>query len=296
MASLALSAVMTEVLGAGSEFASESLATASGHAGGMAVSRLLRDLLTGAVPTGLRQLQEPYSVRCVPQLVGAAWTSVRHANSVIISDLNGVSDNPVFFPAGNEIVHGGNFFGQPVAFAADLLASALTQLANLAERQLDLLMDPHRNTGLNPSLSADPGRQHGLTGVQISATSIVVAMRRAAVPAAVQSISTNQLNQDVVPFGTQAALTARDQAERLRWVHGSLAVALRQAVHLSGRELVSDQGAALMERLCEVVPPVHPDRPLDEDVRRAADVLDEVTAFHVPTLREYSTALTLRVN
>ncbi|MFC0623189.1 aromatic amino acid lyase [Kribbella deserti] len=288
VAAITLTGLMTEVLGAGPEYASDSLAVASGHAGCVAVSGLLRDVLDGCVPSGKRQLQEPYSVRCVPQLVGAAWTSVRHATTVTIADLNGVSDNPVFFPEEGEIVHGGNFFGQPVAFAADLLASALTQLANLAERQLDLLMDPHRNTGLNPSLSADPGRQHGLTGVQLSTTSIVVAMRRAAVPAAFQSLSTNQLNQDVVPFGTQAALTALAQAERLRWVHGALAVALRQAVHLGGRTPASEQGAALLERLCETVAPIPYDRPLDGDVRRAADLLDEVAVAHVPSLRESS--------
>lgn len=175
-------------------------------------------------------------------------------------------------------MHGGNFFGQPVAFAADLVSSALTQLANLAERQLDLLMDPHRNTGLPSSLSAAPGRRHGLTGVQIAATAIVVAMRRAAIPAAMQSISTNQHNQDIVPFGTQAALTAYEQARKLRWIHGSLAVGLRQALHLADNPPLSAAGAAFFEQLCAAVAPVDPDRPLDADVRRAADLLDDISA------------------
>ncbi|MFF2557590.1 histidine ammonia-lyase [Nocardia sp. NPDC058058] len=276
--SLLLTAALAEILGVETEFADAALVEASGHGGAGMAARLLRALLAGSVPSGARPLQEPYSLRCVPQLVGAALTSVRHATSVVTADLNGVSDNPLFFPQVGEVVHGGNFFGQPVAFAADLVSSALTQLANLAERQLDLLMDPHRNTGLPPSLSAAPGRRHGLTGVQIAATAIVVAMRRAAIPAAMQSIPTNQHNQDIVPFGTQAALTAYDQARKLRWIHGSLAVGLRQALYLAGSPPLSPSGADFFERLCATVAPVDPDRPLDVDVRRAADLLDDISA------------------
>ncbi|MBL1078210.1 aromatic amino acid lyase [Nocardia sp. 2] len=277
-AGLALTALLAEILGVETEFASDALARASGHPGAVEAARLLRTRLSGARPSGLRPLQEPYSLRCVPQLAGAVLTSVRHAEEVVVADLNGVSDNPVFFPDTGGVVHGGNFFGQPVAFAADLLSSALTQLANLAERQLDLLMDPHRNTGLPPSLSAAPGREHGLTGVQIAATALVVAMRRAAIPAAMQSIPTNQSNQDIVPFGTQAALTAYEQTRKLRWVHGSLAVGLRQAVHLGGRLPTSAAGAEFIGRLCAAVDPVDPDRPLDADIRAAADLLDGLCA------------------
>ena len=275
-AAVALSALLAEVLGAEIEFASEALLEASGHSGGIDVAARLRAWMRGASPSGTRPLQEPYSLRCVPQLVGAVLSSVRHATGIVTTDLNGVSDNPLFFPRTNEVLHGGNFFGQPVAFAADLLSNSLTQLANLAERQLDLLMDPDRNTGLPPSLAAEPGRQHGLTGVQITATAIVVAMRRAAIPAAMQSISTNQHNQDIVPFGNQAAITAYEQAQKLRWVQGSLALALRQAVHLGGRRPTSAEGSAFLERLNDAIKAVDPDRPLDEDVRNAADVLDEI--------------------
>lgn len=124
-------------------------------------------------------------------------------------------------------------------------------------------------------LAAEPGRQHGVQGVQLAATAMVAAMRREAVPASVQSLPTNGHNQDVVPFGTQAALTALAQAERLRWLHGSLAVAVRQAAYVSGRRPAAPRCADVVDRLIEVIPPVDPDRPLDVEVRRAADVLDE---------------------
>jgi len=275
-AAAGLTALMTDILGCTPEFLSPALIGAFGHADTESVAGSMRTLLTRLVPSGDRPLQEPYSIRCTPQLLGAAGASIRHAGDTVSDDLNGVSDNPLFFPESGEVVHGGNFFGQPCAFAADLLTLAATQLANLAERQLDLMVDPHRNGGLPPVLSADPGRQHGVQGVQLAATAIVANLRRSATPASVQSLPTNLHNQDVVPFGTQAALNALDAARALRWVHGSLALALRQAVFVGGRRPTAPACAAAMAALAAAIPPVAVDRALDADVRRAADVLDDL--------------------
>jgi tyrosine ammonia-lyase len=200
---------------------------------------------------------------------------------VVDADLNGVSDNPVFFPDADEIAHGGNFFGQPVAFAADLLSTAVIQLGNLAERQLDLLIDPHRNGGLPNMLAPVPGKQHGVQGVQLAATATVAMMRRSAMPASVQSLPTNGHNQDIVPFGTQAALNALELSEALRWLHGSLAVALRQTLHVGGRQPSSHICAEAMDILVRAIEPIGDDRPLDHDVRVAADVLDDIADSHL---------------
>ncbi|MET7568978.1 aromatic amino acid ammonia-lyase [Streptomyces sp. NPDC005492] len=271
---LRLTALLADLLGCAPGFASPALLDAFGHPDAVRAGALLRDLLTGTVPTGLRPLQEPYSIRSTPQLLGAVGSSLRHAGEVIGDDLGGVSDNPLCFPESGEIAHGGNFFGQPVAFVADLLTLAAVQTGNLAERQLDLLVDPHRNGGLPPMLAREPGRQHAVQGVQLAATAIVAQMRRTATPASIQSLPTNGHNQDVVPFGTQAALNALDQAELLSLLHGSLAVALRQAAHVGARRPTAPACADLLDRLAEVVPAVDPDRPLDADVRRAAELLD----------------------
>jgi tyrosine ammonia-lyase len=276
-----LSALMVDLLGASAEFADPRLLEALGHPGAVVAGKALRGQLAGLRPSGTRGLQEPYSIRCTPQLLGAADTSIAHAGSVIVDDLNGVSDNPLFFPDQELVVHGGNFFGQPVANASDLMSMVAVQLGNLAERQLDLLVDPHRNGGLPPMLSVEPGRQHGVQGVQLAATSILTNMRRQAMPASIQSLPTNGHNQDIVPLGTQAALAALEQAESLRWLHGSLAVALRQAGHLSSRQPTPRRPTApacagLLDRLAEVVTPIDPDRGLHEDVRAAADLLDRL--------------------
>ncbi|MFG2883406.1 aromatic amino acid ammonia-lyase [Streptomyces sp. NPDC048297] len=278
-----LSALMADVLGCAPMYLSEHLLTAFGHTGAGSVARRMRELLAGSTPSGTRGLQEPYSIRCVPQLLGAVAGAVEHVTSVVDADLNGVSDNPLFFPEHGEVVHGGNFFGQPVAFAADMLTTTTVQMGNLAERQLDLMVDPHRNGGLPPVLATVPGEQHGVQGVQIAATATVADMRRSVIPASMQSLPTNMHNQDVVPFGTQTALNALDQSRSLRWLHGALAVALRQSVHVGGRLPTSPACAAVLDRLVQVVPAIDPDRPLHIDVARAADLLDLIADEQAPT-------------
>ncbi|MGO9831703.1 MAG: aromatic amino acid lyase [Myxococcaceae bacterium] len=265
---LELSALLVETIGASGSFATPELLALAGHPAGQRVAQQLEALLCGSTVKRDRPLQEAYSLRCVPQLVGAVEETVNHGQLVITSDLNGVSDNPVFFPEARRVTHGGNFFGQQVAFVSDALNLALTQLANLAERQLDLLLDPARNGGLPLLLSAKAGAQSGLAGVNLSATAIVGAMRRYATPASIQSLPTNGHNQDVVPFGTQAALEALRQAERLALVQASLALALRQAAYLGAPLPTSVAGSALLEQLSAWVLPVDPDRPLGADVRR----------------------------
>ncbi|GGZ03981.1 aromatic amino acid ammonia-lyase [Streptomyces poonensis] len=278
----ALTCLLADLLGCDPGFLDEDLLRAYGHPGAVDVGARMRHTLTGSTPSGTRPLQEPYSIRCAPQLLGAAEDALRYVDGVVAADLGGVSDNPLFFPEGAEdaegdgtgkVVHGGNFFGQPAAFAADLLATVTAQLGNLAERQLDLLVDPARNSGLPPMLATAPGLQHGLQGVQLATTSFVAEIRRAAAPAGMQSLPTNLHNQDVVPFGTQAALRSYDMAELLGLLCGSLALGLRQAVHVGARHPTAPRCGELLDALADTVPPVDPDRPLDADVRAAARLL-----------------------
>lgn len=268
-----LTCLLADLLGCDPGFLDARLLKAYGHPGAIHVGDSMRGTLTGVTPSGTRALQEPYSIRCSPQLLGAAEDALRYVDSVVAADLSSVSDNPLFFAEDDVIVHGGNFFGQPAGFAADMLATVTAQLGNLAERQLDLLVDPARNNGLPPMLAAGPGQQHGLQGVQLATTAFVAEIRRAAIPASMQSVPTNLHNQDVVPFGTQAALRSYDMAELLRLLCGSLALGLRQAVHVGARRPTAPACAALLDALVEAIPPVDPDRPLDEDVRTAADVV-----------------------
>ncbi|GAB3440353.1 aromatic amino acid ammonia-lyase [Actinophytocola sediminis] len=271
-----LTCLLTDILGSDPGFLDHRLIAAYGHAGAVTVAAHMRATLAGATPSGNRPLQEPYSIRCAPQLLGAAEDALRYVDGVVAADLAGVSDNPLFFPDDDLVAHGGNFFGQPAAFAADVLAMVTASLGNLAERQLDLLVDPARNTGLPPMLAAGPGQQHGLQGVQLATTAFVAEIRRTAVPASTQSLPTNLHNQDVVPFGTQAALRAYDLADLLWLLCGSLALGLRQAAHVGARSPTAPGCAALLAALADAIPPVNPDRPLDTDVRTAAGIVTGV--------------------
>lgn len=278
----ALAALLADVLGCAPGFLAPSLLAAFGHPEVVSAGADLAQRLAGARPADDRPLQEPYSIRCTPQLLGAATSALEWAARTVCRDLNGVSDNPLFFPDEDLVAHGGNFFGQPSAFAGDLISSAVTQLGNLAERQVDLLVDPHRNGGRPPMLSPDPGRHHAVQGLQVLATSLVAAMRRSCVPAAMQSVPTNMHNQDIVPLGTHAALTAYEQSRSLRLLHGCLAVALRQAVHVGQRVPTAPRCAELADALAAHIAPIEADRPLDGDIRTAADVLDAVVGEEQP--------------
>jgi len=271
-----LSALLVDMLGCDPDFLSAELLDAFGHRQVCEVGAVMRELLTGTALGGGRALQEPYSIRCTPQLIGSVVMSLAHATRVIECDLNGVSDNPLFFEESRKVVHGGNFFGQPSAFAADLLSLATVQLANLAERQLDLLVDPNRNNGLNPMLSPTPGQQHAVQGVQLAATATVASMRRSATPASIQSLPTNLHNQDVVPFGTQAALNALQMTGHLRYIHGALGIAVRQALYVGARTPQAPRCAAITAELVDSLPPIEQDRPLAADVLLAAEILDGV--------------------
>ncbi|WP_426504732.1 HAL/PAL/TAL family ammonia-lyase [Dactylosporangium sp. McL0621] len=271
-----LTGLLADLLGSDPQFLDERLLRAFGHPGAIAVGAAMRGFTAGLTPSGQRPLQEPYSLRCSPQLLGAAEDALRYADGVVAADLGGVSDNPLFFPGDDAVVHGGNFFGQPAAFAADVLSMVVAQVGNLAERQLDLLVDPHRNNGLPPMLAAGPGQQHGLQGVQLAATALIAEIRRDAMPASMQSLPTNLHNQDVIPLGNQAALRALDQARLLRLIVGSLAVGLRQAVYVGARPPTAPGSREVLDALTAAVPPIDPDRPLEDDVRRAADAVEEL--------------------
>lgn len=275
---IGLVALLADLLGCAPAFLAPPLLAAFGHPEVESVGARISRRLAGSVPEPDRPLQEPYSIRCAPQLLGAADSALTWSTQVVTRDLNGVNDNPLFFPDEDLVAHGGNFFGQPPAFAADLLSIVLTQLGNLAERQIDLLVDPHRNGNRPPMLSTSPGKQHAVQGLQVLATATVVAMRRACTPAAMQSVPTNLHNQDVVPFGTQAALTAYEQSRSLRLLHGCLGVALVQAAHTGTRAPTAPACIDLVRTLTDRIAPIEQDRPLDADIRLAADVLDEVFA------------------
>jgi histidine ammonia-lyase/tyrosine ammonia-lyase len=215
-------------------------------------------------------LQEVYSLRCAAQILGACRQNLEYARTVVETEINGVDDNPVFFHDG--VLHGGNFHGQAVGFAADALNAALTQVAVLAERQIALLCTPSRHNDFAPLLLAyEPGRDSGLAGAQLTATALLAEMRGACQQFATSSIPTNADNQDVVPMATLAAQSAHRQTDRLAGVLAVLHIAafqldfLRRDGKAKGRMSPPPPHFPMFE-------PLKADRALQPDIRDIAAI------------------------
>ena len=208
-----------------------------------------------------RPLQEVYSIRCMPQLLGAVRSNIAYASRLLEDEINGSSDNPVF--SENEIIHGGNFHGQVLGFAADSLNVAVVQLAQLADRLIAVLVNPELNGGLPRMLAA--GTSHGIQGGQIMASSTLAEMKTKAGPVSIQSIPTNGLNQDIVPMATQACRFAYEQTTLASSVLAVFATGLSQVWHLKSYEK-----PPVIEGL-ELVPSIDTDRALDKEINKYAE-------------------------
>lgn len=228
----------------------------------------------GGIAAGQRVVQDPYTIRCIPQLYGAVFDTVRFHNEGVERELNAVSDNPLLFPDDGEIIQAGNFFGQHVAAASDALTAGIITVAGHIERSIDRVTDPLRSAGLPPMLQArEPGLQSGLMGAQVSATALLAEMRTRATPAGIQSIPTNAGNQDVVTMGTIAARNAAWQVERLWDLLAIQGIAMAQAAELRGRAEFSPPAQALVRAIRRWVPPLEDDRALSGDISCLADAL-----------------------
>jgi histidine ammonia-lyase len=182
------------------------------HHGQREAADLMRYLLR---ESGIREshregddrVQDAYSLRCTPQVLGAVADAIAFADRTLEVELNASTDNPLVF--GDEVLSGGNFHGQPVAQALDVLAIALTTLQAIAERRIERLVNPDLSQGLPAFLTADPGLSSGFMMVQITAASVVAESRTLAYPASIGSIPTDANQEDFVPMGMAAAYKAR---------------------------------------------------------------------------------------
>ena len=173
---------------------------------------LLRDLLADSeIRESHREndprVQDAYSLRCTPQVLGAAGEGLAFAERLVTTELNAATDNPLVF--GDDVISGGNFHGQPIALALDVVAISLTTLAGLAERRLERVVNPDLSSGLPAFLARDLGLESGFMTAQIAAAALVADCRILATPASVQSIPTEGNQEDIVPMGMSAAWKAQ---------------------------------------------------------------------------------------
>jgi histidine ammonia-lyase len=217
------------------------------------------------------RVQDAYSVRCTPQILGAAGEGIAFAERLVTTELNAATDNPLVF--GEAILSGGNFHGQPIALALDVLAIALTTLAGLAERRLERIVNPDLSSGLPPFLARDAGLESGFMTPQIAAAALAAECRVLATPASVQSIPTEGNQEDVVPMG----MTAAWKAERVR-DNATRVVAIELLAGAQGLEFLKPlRPGAGVQRLHDAIrreaAPLTGDRPLTADIERVAAAL-----------------------
>lgn len=181
-----------------------------------------------------RPLQEPYSLRCAPAVLGSLADALDLLAETALAELNGISDNPIVDVAAGSVWHGGNFHAQQLGARLDLVLGAVVQAANLAERQLALVLDPVTNGGLPPMLASRPGAQSGFAGAQLAATALVAQMRASCLPQSSQTLPTNLYNQDVVPFSVGSGWTLWDRLPDWSRVLATLLLAAAQAALAHG--------------------------------------------------------------
>ncbi|MCY0942942.1 tyrosine 2,3-aminomutase [Streptomyces antarcticus] len=218
-------------------------------------------------------LQKAYSLRAIPQVVGAVRDTLYHAVHKLEIELNSANDNPLFFE-GQEIFHGANFHGQPIAFAMDFVTIALTQLGVLAERQINRVLNRHLSYGLPEFLvAADPGLHSGFAGAQYPATALV-AENRTIAPASTQSVPSNGDNQDIVSMGLIAARNARRVLDNNNKILAVEFLAAAQAVDISGRyDGLSPAAQATYNAVRALVPTLGVDRYMADDIELIAAAL-----------------------
>ncbi|MGH7659186.1 MAG: histidine ammonia-lyase [Gemmatimonadales bacterium] len=220
------------------------------------------------------RVQDAYSLRCTPQVLGAVADAIEFAERTAAVELNASTDNPLVF-ANGDVLSGGNFHGQPVAQALDFLAIALTTLQAISERRIERLVNPDLSQGLPAFLTATPGISSGFMMVQITAASLVAESRTLAMPASIGSIPTDANQEDFVPMGMAAAWKASRILANAQAVVGAEFLCAAQGLEFL-RPLKPGRGVADLYgkiRGPEGVPPLKEDRTPSPDLERMTSLV-----------------------
>lgn len=278
--SVTLSSMINEVVGAFDDHFSDELNMAKRHKGQREIARTMRYILATSRCIRKREnyfynqeikdnfiehkVQEYYSLRCVPQILGAIADEADNAERVLLDELNSASDNPIIDVKTGNVYHGGNFHGDYVAFEMDKLKTGITKLTMLAERQLNYLCHNKLNGILPPFVNLGVlGLNYGVQAAQFTATSTTAECQTLSMPMYVHSIPNNNDNQDIVSMGTNAALITKRVIENSFQVLAIEAVAMVQAVdYLQIADLLSVKTRQLYDRVRRVVPLFVEDNPL----------------------------------
>lgn len=265
-----------------------------GHRGQIEVARALTALLAGSAIRashliGDDRVQDPYCLRCQPQVMGAVLDLLRQAAATLQIEANGVSDNPLIIAETNEVLSGGNFHGEPVAFAADMIALGLCEVGALAERRIAMLMDPTLSR-LPAFLTPEPGLNSGFMIPQVTAAALVAENRQRATPASVDSIPTSANQEDHVSMSAHAARRLLPMAENAAAIIGIELLVAAQGCDFHAPLASSAPLEALRAAIRAQVPRLQEDRFLAPDIAaatalvRSGELLSAAGAVPLPSV------------
>jgi len=252
------------------------------HSGQMKTAANLRKMLEGSqIRESHREcgrVQDAYSLRCIPQVHGAVRDTLAHCRAVFETEANSAVDNPLVFitDARNfkgDVISGGNFHGEPLAFALDFLGIVLSALAGISERRIERLVNPALSEGLPPFLAHGAGLNSGFMLPQVTAAALVSENKVLAHPASVDSITTSGNKEDFVSMGMTAALKLKRIVENTRNVLAIEAMAVAQAIDFLAPLKTSKRGQAAHAAIRSVCPTVDKDRVMYKDFARLAELI-----------------------
>jgi histidine ammonia-lyase len=237
------------------------------------IERLMRGSGINASHVMCGKVQDAYSLRCAPQVHGATREALTFVRSIVQTEANAATDNPMVFADSGDIVSGGNFHGAPIAMAADLLAASIVPLATISERRADRLVDPTLS-GLPAFLTREGGLRSGLMMAQVSAAAIASELKSLAHPSGVDTIPTSANKEDHVSMSMTAALKASQAVSRAREVVAIEILCACQAIDLLAPLKTSAPLARVHELIRSRVPTLDADRPPASDIAAIVQMID----------------------
>ncbi|MGL5355744.1 MAG: histidine ammonia-lyase [Cetobacterium sp.] len=247
-----------------------------GHLGQITTAKNIRKILKASssiTKQGELRVQDPYSLRCTPQIHGASKDALNYIKDKVEIEMNAVTDNPIIFPLQNEVLSGGNFHGQPVALPFDFLGIALAEMANISERRLERLVNPSLNNDLPAFLVNNGGVNSGFMIVQYSAASLVSENKVLAHPASVDSIPSSANQEDHVSMGTIAARKAAEILGNVRKVVAMEILGACQGIDLRKVEKLGKGTQKAYELVREVVEFYDKDRVMYIDIEKVEELI-----------------------
>lgn len=257
----------------------EEIHLARGYKEQVAVAERIRNYLADSKLTtrqGELRVQDAYSLRCIPQVHGATWQTLSYVKEKLEIEMNAATDNPLIFQQGEKVISGGNFHGQPIAFAMDFLKIAMAELANISERRIERLVNPQLND-LPPFLSPEPGLQSGAMIMQYVAAALVSENKTLAHPASVDSIPSSANQEDHVSMGTIGSRHAYQVISNVRRVLAIEAICGMQAAEIRGKEKMASATLQFLEEGRKLSPAISEDRIFSKDIELITEWLKNGT-------------------